>query len=244
LDHIPYNDIEAARAAITDDVCAVLVEPIQGEGGVVPGDAAYLQELRDLCTKTGALLIFDEVQSGVGRTGDLFAYMGYGIVPDILTAAKALGNGYPIGAMITTNEIASVFGVGTHGTTYGGNPLAATVALNVLDIMTAPGFMDRVKQASNNVRAMLEAITRDYPQMFTLVRGSGLLLGMVVADEFKGRAKDITKSIEAQGLLLLIAGPDVVRLAPALIVSDEQIAQAEQLMRAGLDAFLSTPAGK
>jgi acetylornithine/N-succinyldiaminopimelate aminotransferase/succinylornithine aminotransferase len=170
--------------------------------------------------------------------------MGYGVTPDILTSAKALGNGYPIGAMLTTNEIAAVFGVGTHGTTYGGNPLAATVALAVLEQMLAPGFLDRVKEAGKKVRANLEGLVRDYPEVFTAVRGAGLLLGAVVGEKYKGRAKDITKAFEAQGMLALIAGPDVVRLAPALIVSDEQIAQADKLMRAGIDAFLSTPAGK
>jgi len=128
IDHIPFNDIAAARAAIGSDVCAVVVEPVQGEGGVLPADPAYLQALRELCDANGALLIFDEVQCGMGRTGDLFAYMGYGVTPDILTVAKALGNGYPIGAMLTTTEIASAFSVGAHGTTYGGNPLAAAVA--------------------------------------------------------------------------------------------------------------------
>ncbi len=242
IDHIPYNDIEAARAAIGDDVCAVVVEPVQGEGGVVPATKEYLQALRDLCDKTGALLIFDEVQCGMGRTGHLFAYMGYGVTPDILTSAKALGNGYPIGAMITTNDIAAVFGVGTHGTTYGGNPLAATVALNVLQIISNPSFLERVQQAGGLVREMLQGLVRDYPHVFSLVRGSGLLLGMVLTDAYKGRSKDITKACEALGLMLLIAGPDVVRLAPALIVSDEQIVEANRLMRAGIDAFLAAQA--
>jgi predicted acetylornithine/succinylornithine family transaminase len=125
IDHIPFNDIAAARAAIKDDVCAVVVEPVQGEGGVVPASLEYLKELRALCDQTGALLIFDEVQCGMGRTGKLFAYMGYGVTPDILTSAKALGNGYPIGAMLTTDALAATLSVGTHGTTYGGNPLAA-----------------------------------------------------------------------------------------------------------------------
>ncbi|MGZ8320380.1 MAG: acetylornithine/succinyldiaminopimelate transaminase, partial [Telluria sp.] len=159
LSHIPYNDIEAARAAIGDDVCAVIVEPIQGEGGVIPGDPAYLKALRDLCDKTGALLIFDEVQSGVGRTGDLYAYMGAGVTPDILTSAKALGNGYPIGAMLTTNEIAHHFGVGSHGTTYGGNPLAATVALNVIETINHPEFLARVKEASSMIFANLTKLS-------------------------------------------------------------------------------------
>jgi succinylornithine aminotransferase len=242
INHIAYNDIEAAKAAIGDDVCAVIVEPIQGEGGVVPGKAEYLQALRELCDKTGALLIFDEVQSGVGRTGNLFAYMGYGVTPDILTSAKALGNGYPIGAMLTTNEIASHFGVGSHGTTYGGNPLAATVALKVLETINTPAFLARVKAASANLVAKLEKIVVDYPKVFAGVRGSGLLLGMPLAAAFKGRAKDIQRAAEAEGMLVLIAGPDVLRLAPALIVTDAQIEQADRILRKSLDGLLSTAA--
>ena len=237
IDHIPYNDIEAARAAIGDDVCAVIVEPLQGEGGVVPGKAEYLKELRALCDKTGALLIFDEVQCGMGRTGELFAYMGYGVTPDILTSAKALGNGYPIGAMLTTNELAASLGVGSHGTTYGGNPLATTVALAVLDIINQPAFLARVKEASAKLVAAMQKLIADYPQVFTEVRGAGLLLGLAVADAFKGRSKDIQKAAEAQGLMVLIAGPEVLRLAPALIVSDAQIAEADRLLRLALDGL-------
>jgi succinylornithine transaminase family protein len=237
LTHIPFNDIEAARAAITDDVCAVVVEPVQGEGGVVPATPEYLQALRELCDATGALLIFDEVQCGMGRTGQLFAYMGYGIVPDILTSAKALGNGYPVGAMLTTQAIASAFSVGAHGTTYGGNPLAATVALRVLQIINTPAFLARVKQASARLTQELEAIMRDYPHLFEQVRGSGLMLGMVLAEGYRGKAKDIVKSAEAQGLMLLIAGPDVLRLLPALVVTDQQIGEAMARLRRALDAL-------
>ncbi len=244
INHIPYNDIEAARAAIGDDVCAVIVEPIQGEGGVIPGDVAYLQALRELCTQTGALLIFDEVQSGVGRTGTLFAYMGKGVTPDILTSAKALGNGYPIGAMITTNEIAAAFSVGSHGTTYGGNPLAATVALNVLETINQPAFLARVNEASAQIFARLQKMSADYPQVFGEVRGSGLLIGLPTVGAFKGRAKDITKAAEGLGLMLLIAGPDVVRFAPALIVTDEQIAEADRILRAAVDSVLDTSTAK
>ena len=237
IDHIAYNDIEAARAAIGDDVCAVVVEPIQGEGGVIPGNVEFLKELRALCDKTGALLIFDEVQSGMGRTGELFAYMGYGVTPDILTSAKALGNGYPIGAMLTTNELAATLAVGTHGTTYGGNPLAATVALTVLETINQPAFLARVKEASKKLVATLEKLIADYPQVFSLVRGSGLLLGVVVADAFKGRSKDIQRAAEAQGLMVLIAGTEVLRLAPALVVTDAQIAEADRLLRVALDGL-------
>jgi succinylornithine aminotransferase len=231
IDHIPYNDIEAAKAAIGDDVCAVIVEPVQGEGGVMPGNPEYLKTLRELCDKVGAVLIFDEVQCGMGRTGSLFAYQGYGVTPDILTSAKALGNGYPIGAMLTTDELAKHLAVGTHGTTYGGNPLAATVALTVLETINQPAFLARVKEASEKLIGKLEGLVRDFPQVFSAVRGAGLLLGLVVAEPFKGRSKDIQRAAEAQGLMILIAGMDVVRLAPALIVSDAQIDEADRIIR-------------
>ena len=239
LQHIPFNDIDAARAAITDDVCAVVVEPVQGEGGVLPASPEYLKALRELCDAKGALLIFDEVQCGMGRTGKLFAYMGYGVTPDILTSAKALGNGYPVGAMLTTTEIAATFSVGSHGTTYGGNPLAAAVALRVLQTINTPVFLSRVDQAAQNLVGKLNAIVRDYPQVFSLVRGSGLMLGMVLADAWRGKAKDITKAAEAEGLMLLIAGPDVVRLLPALVVSDAQIDEGVTRLRRALDAVLA-----
>jgi succinylornithine aminotransferase len=239
IDHIRYNDIESARAAITDDVAAVIVEPIQGEGGVIPGDTAFLKALRELCDQTGALLVFDEVQSGVGRTGALYAYMQHGVTPDILTSAKALGNGYPIGAMLTTNEIAQHFGVGSHGTTYGGNPLAATVALNVIETINQPEFLARVKEASAKIMANLDKLGADYPTVFGKARGAGLLIGLPLADAYKGRAKDFTKAAEALGLMLLIAGTDVIRMAPALIVSDEQIAEADRLLRQAVETIVN-----
>ena len=239
INHINYNDIESARAAITDDVAAVIVEPIQGEGGVIPGDPAFLQALRELCDQTGALLIFDEVQSGVGRTGTFYDYMNTGVTPDVLTTAKALGNGYPIGAMLTTNEIAQHFVVGSHGTTYGGNPLATTVALAVVEQINQPAFLERVRAASAKVFANLDKLAADYPQLFAKARGKGLLIGLPMADAYKGRSKDYTKVAEKLGLMLLIAGPDVVRLAPALIVSDAQIEEADRIMRAAADAFLA-----
>ncbi|MFC0254107.1 acetylornithine/succinyldiaminopimelate transaminase [Massilia consociata] len=239
LSHIPYNDIEAARAAITDDVAAVIVEPIQGEGGVIPGNPDFLAALRELCDQTGALLVFDEVQSGVGRTGTFYAYEQMGVTPDILTSAKALGNGYPIGAMLTTHAIAEHFGVGSHGTTYGGNPLAGTVGLKVVETINDPAFLARVKQASARIFANLEKLSDDYPQVFGKPRGMGLLIGLPMTGDFKGRAKDYTKAAEKLGLMLLIAGPDVVRLAPALVVSDEHIAEADRLMRDAVEAFIA-----
>jgi acetylornithine/N-succinyldiaminopimelate aminotransferase len=237
--HIPYNDIEAARAAVTEEVAAVIVEPIQGEGGVIPGNPEYLKALREFCDKTGALLIFDEVQSGVGRTGALFAYMDTGVTPDILTSAKALGNGYPIAAMITTEEIAQSFNVGAHGTTYGGNPLAATAGLAVIETINQPDFLARVKEASARIFANLDKLAADFPQVFGKPRGQGLLIGLPVAEGYKGRAKDFTNVCQKNGLMLLIAGPDVVRLAPALVVSDAQILEADRIMRASVEEFLA-----
>lgn len=240
INHIPYNDIAAARAAIGQDVAAVIVEPIQGEGGVIPGQAAYLEALRELCDASGALLIFDEVQSGVGRTGTLYAYEQFGIKPDILTSAKALGNGYPIGAMLTTEDIAQHFNVGSHGTTYGGNPLAATVALNVLETINQPAFLARVKEASARLFANLTQLSADFPQVFGPARGMGLLVGLPVIGAYEGRAKDITKIAEGMGLMLLIAGPGVIRFAPALIVSDAQLMEADRILRAAVTEFVAT----
>lgn len=241
ISHIAYNDIDAACAAITDDVCAVVVEPVQGEGGVIPADRAYLAALRALCDQTGALLIFDEVQCGMGRTGTLFAYQRYGVIPDVLTSAKALGNGYPIGAMLTTNAIAKTFGVGSHGTTYGGNPLAAAVALKVLQTINTDSFLQRVDTAAARLRISLQTIATAFPDIFSEVRGSGLMLGMVLTGAWRGRAKEITKVAEAHGLMILIAGPDVLRFLPALIVSDAQIDRAAQLLRAAIIQLRAVP---
>jgi succinylornithine transaminase family protein len=238
IDHIPYNDIDAARAAMSDDVCAVIVEPIQGEGGVLPADPAFLKTLRELCDAHQALLIFDEIQCGMGRTGKLFAYMGYGVTPDILTSAKALGNGFPIGAMLTTDEVASSFAVGVHGTTYGGNPLAAAVAGKVVEIINTPAFLSRVEAAGASLKNMLEGIVAAYPKVFASVRGKGLMLGLVMSAAFQGRAKEVTAAAEKNGLLVLLAGLDVIRFVPPLIITDDHIRQADSLLRQSIDEWL------
>ncbi len=238
VDHIPFNDIEAAKAAIGDDVCAVVVEPVQGEGGILPADLDYLKALRLLCNEKNALLVFDEIQCGMGRTGTLFAYMGYGVVPDIMTSAKALGNGFPIAAMLTTSEIAKSFSVGSHGTTYGGNPLAAAVACKAFEIINQPDFLARVVLAGQTLRNSLENVVKDYPDVFSEVRGKGLMLGLVMSSKYQGRANEIMAAAEKQGLLLLLAGYDVIRYVPALIVSDEQIQQGDILLRKAIDAWL------
>jgi len=226
ISHIAFNDIAAAEAAIGDDVCAVIVEPVQGEGGVLPASREYLQALRKLCDERGALLIFDEVQCGMGRTGKLFAHEHYGVVPDILTTAKALGNGFPVGAMLTRSDIAAAFSVGAHGTTYGGNPLACAVALSVVSTIAQPAFLERTRQAADRLWTGLQRLQAAFPQLFKQVRGSGMMVGLVLADAYKGRAKEFTRLTEQHQLLTLMAGPDVVRLLPPLVVSDAEIDEA------------------
>lgn len=222
LTHLPFNDLDAIGDAVSERTAAVLVEPVQGEGGLTPGDPAFLQRLRDLCTANGALLIFDEVQSGVGRTGWLYAYQSYDVVPDILTTAKGLGGGFPIGAMLTTDEIAQVFVPGTHGSTFGGNPLASAVAAKVLEIVDDPAFLGEVRRKEGLLRALLEDVgTRR--GMWQEVRGMGLWLGCVLDGEWAGRAGDVVKAAFSAGVMVLRAGPDVVRLAPALNIPDDDI---------------------
>ncbi|RIA22744.1 acetylornithine aminotransferase /succinylornithine aminotransferase [Ectopseudomonas oleovorans] len=222
ITHVPYNDLDALKAAISDKTCAVVLEPIQGEGGVLPADQAYLQGARELCNAHNALLVFDEVQSGMGRTGELFAYMNYGVVPDILSSAKSLGGGFPIAAMLTTTDLAKHFSPGTHGTTYGGNPLACAVGEAVLDIVNTRHTLDGVKVKSEQFKTRLEALGKQYG-LFEQVRGIGLLLGCVLNDAWKGKAKQVLDAATAEGLMILQAGPDVVRFAPSLVVEESDI---------------------
>jgi acetylornithine/N-succinyldiaminopimelate aminotransferase len=220
--HLPYNDIEAARAAIGPKTCAVIVEPIQGEGGVIPGDPAFLRALREACDAHGALLIFDEVQTGVGRTGFFYAYMDTGVTPDILTTAKALGNGFPIGAMLTTSDIAAHFKVGVHGTTYGGNPLGAAIADKVVELVSDPALLEGVKQRGANITAKLAELNQRF-NLFTQVRGKGLLIGAQLTPAYEGRAKEFVNAAAAHGVMLLIAGPNVLRFAPSLVISEADL---------------------
>lgn len=222
ITHVPYNDLEALKAAISDKTCAVVLEPIQGEGGVLPAEKAYLEGARALCNAHNALLVFDEVQSGMGRSGELFAYMHYGVVPDILSSAKSLGGGFPIAAMLTTTELAKHFSPGTHGTTYGGNPLACAVGEAVLDIVNTRQTLDGVKAKSEQFKTRLLALGKQYG-LFEQVRGMGLLLGCVLNDEWKGKAKQVLDAATAEGLMILQAGPDVLRFAPSLVVEDADI---------------------
>ncbi|MBP1130793.1 MULTISPECIES: aspartate aminotransferase family protein [unclassified Serratia (in: enterobacteria)] len=222
ITHTPFNDLAAAAEAINDNTCAVIVEPIQGEGGVLPADPAFLQGLRELCDRHDAVLIFDEVQTGMGRTGDLYAYMQYGVVPDVLTTAKALGCGFPIGAMLTTDDLAKTLGVGTHGTTYGGNPLATAVAGAVFSIINTPEVLDGVKQRHQWFLDGLNKINQQYP-IFSEIRGGGLLIGCQLTKDYAGKAKQITQLANEEGVIALIAGPDVVRFTPSLIIPEQDV---------------------
>ncbi|MDO7228315.1 aspartate aminotransferase family protein [Acinetobacter nosocomialis] len=217
ISHVAYNDLEAAKAVINEQTCAVIVEPVQGEGGVIPADIEFLKGLRALCDQFGALLIFDEVQTGVGRTGALYAYMNYGVTPDVLTTAKALGGGFPVGAMLTTDKFAPHFSVGTHGTTYGGNPLASAVAGAVFEFINTLEVLNGVKERHDYYKNALNQLNEKY-EVFKTIRGEGLLLGCVLKDKFAGKAKDINNLAGEEGLLSLIAGPNVVRFTPSLII--------------------------
>ena len=236
--HAAYNDINSASALIDDSTCAVIVEPIQGEGGVVPASNAFLQGLRELCDRHNALLIFDEVQTGVGRTGELYAYMHYGVTPDLLTTAKALGGGFPVGALLATEECARVMTVGTHGTTYGGNPLASAVAGKVLELINTPEMLNGVKQRHDWFVERLNTINHRYG-LFSEVRGLGLLIGCVLNADYAGQAKQISQEAAKAGVMVLIAGGNVVRFAPALNVSEEEVTTGLDRFAAACEHFVS-----
>jgi acetylornithine/N-succinyldiaminopimelate aminotransferase len=236
ISHVPYNDIAALRAAVSARTCAIVVEPVQGEGGVLPASREYLQAARELADAHGALLIFDEVQTGVGRTGALYAYQQYGVTPDILTSAKGLGGGFPIGAMLTTSEIAQHFSVGTHGTTYGGNPLACAVAEAVIDTVNTAEVQANVTARAAQLRAGLEALNAELG-LFAEVRGMGLLLGAVLTDRYTGRAGEVVAKAAEAGVIVLQAGPNVVRFAPSLVIGEDEVSEALGRLGSALQAF-------
>lgn len=224
IQHLPFNDVAALEAAMSDEVCAVVLEPVQGEGGVLPATREFVQAARALCDKHKALLIFDEVQTGNSRSGTLYAYQQYGVQPDVLTTAKGLGGGFPIGAMLATEAAAQALAFGTHGSTYGGNPLACAVAGAVLEELVKPELLANVQARSLQLREGLTQIGERYGQ-FSAPRGMGLLLGAPLTDSWKGRAKDIVNAGLKQGVWLLVAGPDVLRFAPALNISAADMAE-------------------
>jgi len=222
VDHVDYNDLDALKAIMSEKTCAVMIEPLQGEGGLVSPTQDFIQGVRDLCDEHKALLIFDEVQTGVGRTGDLYAYMGLNVVPDILTTAKALGGGFPIGAMITTTEIAKHLKIGTHGSTYGGNPLACAVAEAAFDTVNTPEVLNGVTEKAQRYIDGLNAINAKY-NVFTEIRGKGLLIGAVLNENYQGKAKDFLVAAMAEGVMTLVAGANIVRFAPSLVIPNADI---------------------
>lgn len=220
--HVPFNDLAAVQAVMDDHTCAVVLEPVQGEGGLTAATPEFLLGLRQLCDQHQALLIFDEVQCGMGRTGKLFSYMNEGVVPDILTSAKALGGGFPISAMLTTEEIASVMTPGTHGTTYGGNPLACAVAEAAFDMINSPDVLAGVEERHQLFMQELIQINQQH-SLFSGFRGKGLLLGAVLNDNYANKARDLLIAATEQKVMVLNAGPNVIRFTPSLIITPDEI---------------------
>ena len=219
---VPFADHDAIRAAITDKTCAVMIEPVQGEGGIIPIPDQCLKGLRDLCDETGALLIFDEVQCGVGRTGRLFAHEWSGVTPDIMMVAKGIGGGFPLGAVLATENAASGMTLGTHGSTYGGNPLACAVGNAVMKTVADPAFLDEVNRKAGKLRQKLEGLVASHPDVFESVRGIGLMLGL----KCKLPNTEVVQAGFANEVIVVPAADNVVRLLPALNISDEEIDEA------------------
>ena len=220
--HLEFDDQEGLSAAITDKTCAVLVEPVQGEGGIRPIPDADLKALRDLCTEQGILLILDEVQCGVGRTGKLFAHEWAGIIPDIMMVAKGIGGGFPLGAVLATEDAASGMTAGTHGSTYGGNPLGCAVGCAVMGIVSEPEFLSEVNRKAGLLRQKLEGLVASHPDVFESVRGSGLMLGL----KCKVAPVDFVNAGYGEEVLTVPAADNVVRLLPPLNITDDEIAEA------------------
>jgi acetylornithine/N-succinyldiaminopimelate aminotransferase len=238
--YLEFNDIAALEVAFAEGgIAAVMLEPVQGEGGVLPASPEFLKRARALCDRHDALLVLDEIQCGMGRTGSLFAHAQYGVTPDIVTLAKALGCGFPIGAMLAGPKVAEVMQYGAHGTTFGGNPMAAAVARVALRKLASPAVQANVERQSATLRAALARLGEERG-LFSEVRGRGLMLGAVLADAYKGKAGAILDHAAAHGLLLLQAGPDVLRFVPPLTISDEDLAEGLGRLRTALVAFAAT----
>lgn len=236
--HVPFNDLDAVKAVIDENTCAVVLEPVQGEGGVTPATLEFLQGVRQLCDENNALLIFDEVQSGMGRTGKLFSYMHYDVTPDILTTAKALGGGFPISAMITTEDIAQTMEVGSHGTTYGGNPLACAVGNAAFDIINTDEVLEGVAKRRELFIAHLNKLNDQYG-IFAEIRGMGLLIGAELKGKLLNRSKDVLQASAAEGLMMLSAGANVLRFTPSLIISEEEINSGMTKLTAAIEKLLA-----
>ncbi|MBD2103573.1 acetylornithine/succinylornithine family transaminase [Leptolyngbya sp. FACHB-261] len=238
--YVPYNDLaalEAAVEALEGRVCAILLEALQGEGGVRPGDRAYFQRIRELCNEKGILLILDEVQVGMGRSGKLWGYENLGIEPDIFTSAKALGGGVPIGAMLC-KEFCNVFGPGDHASTFGGNPLACAAGLCVAQTLVSDGLIENAAERGAQLQAGLNELVSRFPNLLDHARGWGLIQGLVLKEDNGLTAPALVKTALEQGLLLVPAGPKVVRFVPPLIVTAEEIDRALTIVAEALTAIV------
>ena len=227
FDHVPFNNMNAVRDAIGPATAGLLVEPVQGEGGVRPAQLQFLRDLRAVCDEYGLFLALDEVQSGMGRSGKLFAHEWAGIEPDVISAAKGIAGGFPMGAILAKEHVAKYLTAGSHGTTFGGSPLACAAANAVLDVLLRPGFLADVDRRARVLWQELLAITRDFPVVFENARGAGLLLGLKCAVP----NTEAQAACTAEGLLTITAGDNVLRLAPPLVVTDADIAQAVAMLR-------------
>jgi acetylornithine/N-succinyldiaminopimelate aminotransferase len=224
FDQVPFGDLEATKAAVTPETAAILIEPIMGEGGVRVVEPSFLRALRELCDQNGLLLLFDEVQTGMGRTGELFAYQRVGVEPDIMALAKALGGGFPVGACLATREAAKGMTAGAHGSTFGGNPLAMSAANAVLDVMLESGFLDRVRRTALVFKQRLAEIKDHYPSVIAEVRGEGLLVGL----RAQVPAGELVDALRAEKMIAVAAGDNVVRLLPPLVINEQEIAEGIQ----------------
>ena len=235
--YVDFNDVTQLEIAMScGDVAAVMLEPVQGEGGVMPAASGFLRAVRELCDHHGALLVLDEIQAGMGRTGTLFAHWQDGVVPDIVTLAKALGGGFPIGAMLAGPKVAQAMQFGAHGTTFGGNPLAAAVARVALRKLASPQIANNVARQSAALRKGLDAMNAELG-LFSQVRGRGLMLGAVLDAKYAGRAGEVLDLAAAKGMLVLQAGHDVLRCVASLNISDEEVGEGLSRLHAALRAF-------
>jgi acetylornithine/succinyldiaminopimelate/putrescine aminotransferase len=225
--HVAFNDLTAAASAISDQTCAILIEPVQGEGGVLPADPVYLKNLRELCTRNNLLLIFDEIQCGLGRSGWFNAYEHFQVVPDMLLLAKPLGGGLPISALVTREDIASAMQVGDHGTTFGGNPVAAAGGIVLMNELSKPGFLEKVREMSGYLRDKLQELTAQFPGTLTASRGLGMMWGLEAGDKAQ---VIVTKALE-QGLVLNCTAGKIVRLLPSLVVGKAEVDEACTIMQ-------------
>jgi len=228
-----FNDMEALASCITENTCAILAEPVQGEGGVIPARPGFLQEIRALCDERGLLLAYDEIQCGMGRTGALFAHMTEGAAPDIMTIAKALGGGLPIGAMLAGEKVAEIFDFGSHGSTFGGNPVMCAVALAALEKINSPALLAHVAAMEQHLRKGLEAISAE-TEMFSGIRGKGLMIGAPLVQDFCGKSGAISELCRRFGVLVLVAGPDVLRFVPPLTITPDEIDDGLTRLKAAL----------